>query len=127
MTSISAPNWPVCLTEKANGRMAPDATVSNSSASVGCRTHIARGMTAFDRIHSGEPSVFANDQTFRSAEWSAFQANHTTVRDKTLGWEEFRDQRLAAKEGKKAKPLSGHANAPLNLPGSHALTIKRPK
>lgn len=79
-------------------------------------------MSPFDRIHTGQPSIFAADQTFRTSEYGQWLALDLV---KPPPWPAFRDARLAAKAAKEAaaprvaKPLSGHANLPLNLPGSH--------
>lgn len=78
-------------------------------------------MSPFERINSGEPSVFAKDLAFRTTEYGQWLALDLV---KPPPWPVFRDARLAAKEAKVAKPMSGHAKLPLGLPGSRTEPLR---
>lgn len=77
---------------------------------------MSAAMSPWDRLTSGESSIFAGEHTFRTPEYRAYLALDLV---KPPAWPAFRDKRLGLTSAPPVeKPLTGHANLPLNLPGS---------
>lgn len=69
----------------------------------------------WQRLACGGDSIFAQEPMWRTPEYRSYCAL-TVV--KPPPWPEFRDARLRSQVKRERKPQAGHANLPLNLPGS---------